>query len=344
MFNKARIRLTIWYALTIMVISMSFSVVVYQVLNREVDRFVRVQRFQIERRWSETVILPIPSPPEIDPAIIAEAKNRIIWSLGLVNLGILFLAGLSGYMLSGRTLQPIKEMVDEQNRFVGDASHELRTPLTSLKSACEVFLREKKTTVAESRKLVQESLTEINKMQLLSDAMLQLAQFQKPQRKLNITETDISEVVNRAVAKVQPMAKLKRVEIETNVHKEVAWGDAFELPDMLVILLDNAVKYSHEGGKVRVNTKTEDGWVKISVSDDGIGISENDLPHIFERFYRADSARTKTDTGGYGLGLAIAQKIAEENKGKITVESQLRKGTTFTISLPTGPSKKIRFS
>jgi signal transduction histidine kinase len=224
-------------------------------------------------------------------------------------------------------------MVDEQNRFVGDASHELRTPLTSLKSAIEVFLRDKKSTLSDSKKLAQESLTEINKMQSLSDAMLQLAQFQKPTRKVRREKISLNNIIRNAVTKMDPVAKSKNIEIETEVPDITITGDEFELPDVFVILIDNAIKYSKEGGKIKIKATKNDKLAVIKVSDEGIGIEEKDLPHIFERFYRADSARTKTDAGGYGLGLSIAQKIVTENNGKIEVESKPGNGTTFSVSL-----------
>lgn len=331
MFDQARIKLTLWYTVIIMAISLSFSLVVYKIQMQEIDRFARLERIRVERRIPGVgVFMPFPEP---DLELLTEARNRILSALGIVNLGILVLATASGYLLSGRTLQPIKDMVDEQNRFVGDASHELRTPLTSLKSAIEVFLRDKKSTLSDSKKLAQESLAEINKMQSLSDAMLQLAQFQKPSRRARKEKISLKNLIMGATAKMDPVAKSKNIKIETDIPEITITGDEFELPDVFVILLDNAIKYSKSGGKISIKADSNEKFAIVRISDEGIGIEEKDLPHIFERFYRADSARTKTDAGGYGLGLAIAQKIVLDNNGKIEVESKPGNGTTFSVSL-----------
>jgi signal transduction histidine kinase len=343
MFDQARIRLTLWYTVIIMAISLSFSIVVYQIQTREIERFVRLQQIRVERRLPGIEVYSMPLP-ERDEDLLDEVRNRILSALGMVNLGILVLASASGYLLSGRTLQPIKEMVDEQNRFVSDASHELRTPLTSLKSAIEVYLRDKKSTLADSRKLATESLAEINKIQSLSDAMLQLAQFQKPIRKIKSEKINLQNLVKTAAAKMEPIAKNKNIVIEVDVPEMTVTGDEFELPEVFIILLDNAIKYSKDGGKIKVSAAKKDKYAIVKVSDEGIGINEQDLPHIFERFYRADSARTKTDAGGYGLGLSIAQKIVEENSGKIEAESKPDKGTTFLVYLPVNSTRKIGFS
>lgn len=333
MFNKARWKLTLWYTGLIMLISASFSMVVYQIQTRELDRFIRQQQVWAERRvpGAGTRVIFFPEP---DPELLQEVRGRILSALGMINLGILLLAAGSGYVLAGRTLQPIKEMVDEQNRFIGDASHELRTPLTSLKSGMEVFLRDKTASLREARNLISESLTDINKMQSLSDALLQLAQFKKPERKIRKSEVNLKEVIENVVVKMSQIALKKKIEIKADLQEMKIIGNEFELPDVFIILLDNAIKYSRSGSKIQLSGENKKSNAIIKVSDSGIGISKKDMPHIFERFYRADTARTKSDAGGYGLGLAIAKKIVDEHGGKIEVRSQTDKGTTVTVILP----------
>jgi two-component system, OmpR family, sensor histidine kinase CiaH len=341
MFHSARLKLTAWYLLIIMMISLSFSVAIYNVLNREVERFARVQRLRFEHRFPVD-IFPSPFPGEgiplnpqiFDPDLIAETTHRIFLALILVNGTIFVLSGGLGYILAGRTLRPIAEMIDEQNRFISDASHELRTPLTSLKSAFEVFLRNKKQTLAESRTLVSESINEVNNLQALTDSLLQLTQYQKSNDKMTFEKISVGDVITEAIRKVAPMSKQKNISITYIPKHTFVTGNKYSLVDLIVILLDNAVKYSPAENTVTITSKQTDKTIVISVTDHGIGIDPKDVPHIFDRFFRADSARSKSNTEGYGLGLSIAKKIVQMHNGAINVETKLREGTTFTVQLP----------
>jgi len=157
--------------------------------------------------------IPYPDPQAFDPDLIEETTHRIFWALALVNGTIFILSGGFGYLLAGRTLRPIALMVDEQNRFVSDASHELRTPLTSLKSAFEVFLRNKKQTLAESRTLVSESISEVNTLQALTDSLLQLTQYQGSNDRMVFEKIPVSDVITEAIRKIAPVSKQKNISI-----------------------------------------------------------------------------------------------------------------------------------
>lgn len=287
-----------------------FSGLIYRGLTQEI--------YRVERRRRVTNF-----------ELVEEARHRILIMLVLVNGGILVISGGLGYLLAGRTLAPIKEMVDEQNRFISDASHELRTPLTALKSSLEVSLRDKKMVLADAKTLIAESIGEVNKLQTLSDSLLQLAQFQKSNGGVRVESLSLANVAREAVHKIQPLATKKHIVIKTELEDINVKGDKFSLIDLVTILLDNAVKYSPKGKVVTIKVLRKNGAAQVIVKDRGLGISENDLPHIWDRFYRADTSRTKD---GYGLGLAIAQKIAEVNRMTLTVESQLNKGSIFTAS------------
>ena len=225
-------------------------------------------------------------------------------------------------------------MVDEQNRSVSDASHELRTPLTSLKSAFEVFLRNKKQTLAESRTLVSESISEVNTLQALTDSLLQLTQYQGSNDRMVFEKIPVSDVITEAIRKIAPVSKQKNISIVHTAKNMYVTGNKCSLVDLMVILLDNAIKYSTAEEKVTITGKPTDGTIAISVTDHGIGIDTKDLPHIFDRFFRADSARSKNSAKGYGLGLSIAKKIVQLHNGSIEVDTKLKKGSTFTVRLP----------
>jgi len=342
MFHSARLKLTAWYLLIIMLISISFSAVIFKVISNEVERYVNAQRFRIERRLTQGDYFPsdihiqgvVPTIPIMDSDLIDETKRRLLYVLFIINGGIFIAAGGLGFILAGRTLRPIQDMLDEQNRFISDSSHELRTPLTSLKSAMEVNLRDKNLTLKDAKVLISESIVEVNKLQSLSDELLQLAQYQKPNGYAKFEKFSVGEIVKRTVHKIEPVARLKDLIIMVDTDDIQIEGNKYGVSDLLMILLDNAVKYSTEKKTIKVRSYKNDGHVLISVKDQGIGISEKDIPHIFDRFYRADTARSKNEAGGYGLGLAIAKKIVDIHHGTISVKSKLNKGSEFSVQLP----------
>lgn len=336
MFHQARLKLTAWYLGIIMLISLMFSAVIYRVQINEIQRFEVQQQFRLERRLQQNFLPPLPA---VDQDLVDETKSRILLILVVVNAGILVVSGGLGYFLAGQTLKPIKEMMEEQNRFISDASHELRTPLTSLKSAFEVFLRNKQPTLPEAKTLVGESIGEVNKLQYLSESLLQLAQYQKPDNYSKFEKLSLNWTLKEAIRKISHLAREKKVSLKFDSQDLEVKGNKYGLVDLFVTLLDNAVKYSPAGKSVSITTKRTDGAVEISIKDEGVGIKEKDLPLIFDRFFRADSARARNGTGGYGLGLAIAKKIVDLHHGSIRAESKVNKGSNFIVRLPTAQSE-----
>lgn len=343
MFHSARIKLTAWYLVIIMFVSLVFSTVIYHMLMIELSRFARAQQLRIERRLD--VIVPqtgsgprfrLFSVDDADSSLFDDARSRILIFLVSINAVVFVIAGGLGYFLAGRTLRPIAVMVDEQRRFISDASHELRTPLTSLKTSFEVHLRDPRLTLSEAKKLLKESVADVNRLQSLSDGLLTLAQYQQPKNEA-FTTIDLRYVVNQAIQKVAALAETKHIDIAYESKKLSVYGHKERITELFVILLDNAIKYSPEKSRITIEAKRRDGYIAITVRDQGMGISKHDLPHIFDRFYRADSARASTGgDGGYGLGLAIAKQIIDSHNGKISATSAPKKGSAFTVRLPTG--------
>lgn len=338
MFSQARIKLTLWYLLIISLITIAFSLGIYKILTLELDRVVRIQRFRIESPNGIPFTIR-ESQPGVDNQLIEEVEQRVRLTLLIIDLGILAASAFAAYFLAGKTLGPIEKMVEEQKRFVADASHELRTPITALKSEIEVSLRDKKLSLNESKKLLRSNLEEVNKLQTLSDYLLTLSRYQTSDFALKLENIKLSPVVNEAIKRVSYLAEPRGIEIKASFREISFSGNNHNLVELLVILLDNAVKFSSKGKNVNLKAQTDDGHLIIEVSDQGAGISEKDLPFIFNRFYQADSSRTK-DRKGYGLGLAIAKRIVELHQGSIDVTSKFGEGTTFKISLPLkhGPS------
>ncbi len=322
MFRSARLKLTLYYLLIIMLISIAFSFFIYEVLISEVQRFADAQQARIERQMYQNQFLPpsfqIPTlPADFSRDLVEDTKRRIIFILAVIDGSIFILAGGLGYFLSGRTLRPIQEMLDEQNRFISDSSHELRTPLTSLKTAMEVSLRDKQLKLAEAKEILSESIEEVDKLQALSDGLLQLAQYQKPRNKEQFVVTSISEVVEKSIKKVAPLAKAKSIKIHNKMSDTKIVANPFGLTDLFVILLDNAIKYTPEKKEIIVFSKTKSNVVQIMVQDQGIGIDEKDAPHLFDRFYRADSARSR----GNAVGMDWAYPLQSKSWKPITVSS-----------------------
>lgn len=304
-------------------------------LSIEVDRFARMSQIRYQRDI-ERIDLPIPAkirqlPIFSDPELASETKQRIKFVLIYINGVILLISGGLGYLLAGKTLQPIKEMVDEQNRFISDASHELRTPLTALKSSMEVHLRDRKLTLQQAKKLIRENISDVNKLKTLSDALLTLASFEKRKEVKLSGKVNLSKLVCECMEDLEPLAKERHIMFKSNLGSFSVWGDMHKLTELVTILLDNAIKYSKEDGLVSLKIRAEKGFVLFSVKDNGIGIKKDNLPLIFDRFFRAEEQR---NTIGYGLGLAIAKNIVELHRGQISVESIYGKGSTFIVKLP----------
>lgn len=338
MFQKARIRLTFWYLVIIMGISLIFSSAIYRIVSSELDRMSVNQRLKWERRMAiqspffDRVDLFRPYMV-LDTDILVETKQRFIFILFLLNTGILTTSSILGYLLAGRTLKPIKEMVDNQNRFMSDASHEFKTPLTALKTSLEVALRDKKLTIGEARKLTKESIEEVDRLKLMTENLLQLTKSENIGISKVNNKTSLNKAIDLVIKRLNPLAKDKKIKI-INKAKDIEVSiDEQSLVTVMTIIIDNAIKYSREKNSVIIDSIVQKDRVIVSVIDKGIGIGEKDIPYIFERFYRADTARKKIGQGGYGLGLSIAKKILERNKGLISLESKEDKGTICKMTI-----------
>ncbi len=332
MFKQARLKLTAWYLLIIMVISFSFSALIYQLISIEINRFANSQRNRFEKQF---VLNEAPRPPKIviDDDLINETEKRLTISLFIINGIILIISGSLSYFLAGKTLKPIQQMTEDQKQFISDASHELKTPLTALKSLFEVSLRDKKMTLTDAKKVIQQGIDQTDKLSKLSNSLLELSRFDN--QKLVSTQTIlIKEIIKDAVSQIQPKADQKNIKIISKISSQKVCGNYQKLVEFFIIFLDNAIKYSPNNTKINLIAINHKKNLLIKIVDQGIGISKKDLPHIFDRFYQASNSRTKNSDTGYGLGLSIAKQIIDLHHGKIEVETKLNRGTTFIIHLP----------
>lgn len=342
MFRSARLKLTLWYLLIIMLISLSFSFVIYRVQAKELDRVINNQRIRIEGRIHPGMVLRL-SPDDLtklqqaltgDPVIINEAKDRLKLNLLIINLTILFGSALAGYFLAGRTPRPIQEMVLNQKRFISDASHELRTPITAIKTETEVNLFAKHLDLKSAKKTLISNLEELDKMESLINYFLSLSRYEDFQSNLEIEKLNLKTIIESAVQGLDNQAKSKKIELNCHLTDVQIFGNKTSLIQLITILTDNAIKYSQPKSQIELILSTQNHLAVVKVRDQGNGIKASDLPYIFNRFYRADSSRSKDKISGFGLGLAIAKSIVSRHQGKISAESELGKGSTFSVTLP----------
>jgi two-component system sensor histidine kinase CiaH len=337
MFNRTRFKLTAWYILIIFLISTLFSVAFYQVSTREVQRMVNRMRVAQEEWRGGYKGTPPPLPPNMPSlAELQTIKRRFLINLVVINGLILVITGGAAYFLAGKTLAPIKLMIDEQNRFITDSSHELRTPLASLRAEMEGSLLEKRISDTKARRLIKSNLEEITRLQTLSNRLLQLATNHNLPSDKYSQRLSLKTVIAAAVKRVQVLADAKQITIKMKLSRVTVNGSQEKLIELFAILIDNAIKYSTPQSQVKIVSQKKKNSIVVSVTDKGVGISRQDLPHIFDRFYRSDQSRFKTD--GFGLGLSIAKQIASKHHGAITATSQVGKGTTLIVSLPLAQS------
>jgi heavy metal sensor kinase len=222
----------------------------------------------------------------------------------------------------------LEELFTTQQRLVADVSHELRTPLTTIRGNIDLLRRG----AAEDSKARRETLEaiegEVTRMSRMVADLLLLTQADAG-IELDKKPVELDTLLLEVYRQGQLMADGVEVKLG-HEDQAVVMGDADRLKQLLLNLVDNAIKYTSAGGEVRLSLYHEQGWVRVAVSDTGMGIPPEDLPHIFERFYRTDKARRR---GGTGLGLSIAKWIAEAHGGHLTVESKVGKGSTFTVWL-----------
>lgn len=325
MFESATLKLTLWYAAIIVVISLAFSVVIYSIASSEVGS--RIGDFQQNVR--QKYILDLPYYDSLRDEQVHEAEASLLVSLVVTNACIWLAGGIGSYYLAKRTLRPIEESHEAQSRFTSDASHELRTPLASMKIELEVALRDKDLKKEEMKELLESNLEEVNKLTALSQTLLQLSRLDHDniaREKVNLN--DVAERVVERFNKIQP-----RVEVMNSQSLNVL-ANASNIDELLTILVDNALKYSPANSKVSVAYIKQKNLSGFSVTNSGKGIPADVLPHIFDRFYRADTSRTSRDKKGFGLGLALAKKLVQIHGGELTVSSAPNSDTVFNVLLP----------
>ena len=265
-----------------------------------------------------------------------EITASIVFAL-LCFAGAMLIFLMISIWLSGYAMRPVAKAWAQQHQFVADASHELKTPLTAILATNNVLLSHGDSTINEQKKWIENSQAEAHHMKELINNMLFLAKSDDEKVELVMSEISLSDIVMDTTLQFEPVAFENGVLIDTSIEKDIKiQGDTTQIRQLAHILVDNACKYAGADGHVDVVLMRNAGTIKLEVVNTGTPIPAEDLPHIFERFYRSDKVRTQQNqAGGYGLGLAIAKSIVERHKGSVSAVSNETDGTKFTVTFRT---------
>jgi signal transduction histidine kinase len=247
---------------------------------------------------------------------------------------MIFIIFLISNFLTNRSIKPIKKAFDKQKQFISDASHELKTPLAVISTNVEVLLSNQISKESQDWKWLSYIKSEVERMGHLTKDLLYLTQMEGVEKqKLLRYPFNLSEKVEQQLLGMEVLAFEKNIEMDYEVQPNlIVEGNAEQLIQVVMILLDNALKYTPEQGKIKLNLRYSNHQVILSVKNTGEGIQPEDINRIFDRFYRVDKVRSRT-SGSHGLGLSIAKAIVEQHEGKIFCESISGEITIFTVKL-----------
>ncbi len=320
-------RLALSYLAVIMTLSLVFSGIIYAIMSLQLHRPLPPS----EHSQQSLVVIEDQLNRRLERRD-NETRGLVIMSLAILN-GVMLIVGYGlSLILARRTLAPIERSIEQQAQFVSDASHELRTPLSALLLSNEVALRKTTLTDAKMRQVLGQNVAEIKKITDLTNSLLDMA------RSENIITTpelvSPSVLIKELVGKFAPAAKAKQAKLiydEKTPIREVAL-QTNAVRQILAIFVDNAIKYlPAKNGEVMLRARLKKNTLEFVIKDNGPGITPSDQRRIFERFYRADMARTRTDVSGHGLGLAIAKTLAEHCGYTIQVKSRPSAGAEFKL-------------
>jgi two-component system, OmpR family, phosphate regulon sensor histidine kinase PhoR len=242
---------------------------------------------------------------------------------------------LEGAILVFHDITELRRLERVRQDFVANVSHELRTPISSIKGYAETLLEGALKDKVNAREFVDIIYQDANRLAALINDLLDLSKIESGKLKMSFTVLDPVVLINKGVTVIDNQAKAKSITLKTDIPQDLPkiQADETRFAQVMINLLDNAIKYSSEGAQVIVSAKLVDSFLQIDISDTGMGIDEDDLPRIFERFYRVDKARSR-ELGGTGLGLSIVKHIVSAHGGQVWVKSELGRGSTFSFTIP----------
>lgn len=331
--KKTTLKLTALYTLVLLLISSFFSASLYRVSQQEINssfkRQANVIRQNPELRYLANDDKFIRAWQEAYDV----ANKKLLLSLFSMNIFVLVMGGLLSYLFARKTLEPIEKSHNSQKSFTADASHELRTPLSVMRSEIEVALRDKKLSASDAREILQSNLEEVNRLTVMTEALLNLSRLEA-EDVIVTGNISIKKPIEGVVKNFKKLAKDKDLTIKTNLEAINVKSNEEYLSQVFSILLDNAIKYSHEKSEINITSKQENNKVVVRFYDQGQGVSGSEKDKIFNRFYRGDSSRSKSKVEGVGLGLSLAKQILVKMNSEISVSDNKPKGSVFAVKLP----------
>lgn len=338
-FFTARLRLTFYYTLFTAVIVGGFSLILYQTL---------LSNFAVALKDTAPGL-----SPHIFAAVIDKAQIMLANRLLMADAVILIFAIVFGYLLTDRTLKPIRESMHRQKRFIADASHELRTPIAVVISGLEVALRNKNLGIDQARQTLNETLEEMRDFSSMTNQLLDLSKHDiakaNDSHRSGYAPVEIAGILHATSSKMKNLADEKGIAFRIDVNPDLkvnVFGSETELSRVFYNIIHNAITYTEKGGTIVIDGHIHMGKYVATVTDTGIGMPSWTLGKIFEPFFQGDAARKRKGmggndgaksgggNGGAGLGLTISRKIVESHKGTIVIKSKERQGTKVVICLP----------
>lgn len=313
-------RLALSYLAIIMTLSLFFSWILFSVFSSQLQKPLSPAEHNFSQTFSE-------STDSQFRARRLEAEDAIFSSLVILNLFMLVNGAWMSYALARWTLHPIEEVMEQQQRFISDASHEIKTPLAALLATNEVAFRKKSLDETKMRQILEKNINEVRKLRQLTDDLLQVSHSNELNLEKNAFE--LKQLLDDIIEIHQPLASAKKIRIINDVKSQSVTSFETGVGQIFKILLDNAIKYSPEDSEIVIKFKNG----VLSVRDHGIGIAKSEQGKIFERFYRSDKARTRSENSGHGLGLSIAKSIADKSNFKLEVVSEQGKGAEFRLRI-----------
>lgn len=329
MFKSAVIKLTAWYVGALVFICLLFSLPLYSIASNRLRRGAEMQT-DIVRRLPDQM-RPMQFISQIEgqrERQLQQDRQQLIMSFLITNGVVIALGGFTGYLFARRTLRPIQEAHEAQQKFTANASHELRTPLAVMQTEIEVALRTKKMSVSQAKEILASNLEEVERLRQLSDQLLGLTRVDA---QLKLRDTNVSELVADEVTKLGKRHDRAIVTKITKAHS--ARIDPVLFRQVIAILVDNAVAYGGDDPEVVVSLGGGKNDTLLTVSDSGPGIADADRSRVFDRFFRGGQAAS-TNPEGHGLGLSLAKDIVVRHGGTIAVTSGPKKGAIFTVIIP----------
>jgi len=260
--------------------------------------------------------------------------TRLVYTFLIVGFVMLIIIFFVSRYFAARSIAPVKEAFDKQKQFIADASHELKTPLAVIHTNADVLLANGGDTIEQQSQWLHRIKSETERMKTLTNDLLYLTEMDDARERVLYTSVDVSDAVESVILTMEAVMFEKELALSYEIEPGLrAHGNSEQIKQVVMILLDNAAKYTNARGSVDVALKKHHHGIELTVSNTGAGIAPEHLGRLFDRFYRVDPSRSRKH-GGYGLGLAIAKSIVEQHRGKIAARSVPNEKTSFHVQLP----------